>query len=64
MTLSEIYSPISGKVIDANKTLEDTPEIVNKDPYGKGWIAVIEVLDPGEVKGLMSAASYKKQIGE
>ncbi len=61
---SEIYSPISGKVIDANKTLEDTPEIVNKDPYGKGWIAVIEVSDSGEVKSLMSAASYKKQIGE
>ncbi len=61
---SEIYSPISGRVIDANKTLEDIPEIVNKDPYGKGWIAVIEVSDPGEVKGLMSAASYKKQIGE
>jgi len=61
---SEIYSPISGRVIEANKTLEDTPEIVNKDPYGKGWIAVIEISDPGEAKGLISAASYKKQIGE
>jgi glycine cleavage system H protein len=61
---SEIYSPVSGKVIEVNKTLEDSPEIVNKEPYGGGWIAVVEVADTSEVKSLLSAAGYKKQIGE
>jgi len=61
---SEIYAPLSGKVIDANKTLEESPETVNQDPYGKGWIAVIETSDPGEAKSLLSPVAYKKEIGE
>ncbi len=60
---SEIYAPVSGKVVDANKTLEESPEMVNQDPYGRGWIAVIETTDPGEAKSLLSPAAYKKEIG-
>jgi len=61
---SEIYAPVSGKVIEVNDTLQDSPEAVNKDPYGGGWVATVEVSDPNEVKGLLNAAGYKKHIGE
>ncbi len=61
---SEIYAPMSGKIVEVNSSLLDSPEIVNKDPYGKGWIAKIEFTDPGEEKNLLNAPSYKKQIGE
>lgn len=62
--VSEIYSPVSGKVIEANRELETSPEAINKDPYGKGWIAVLEVADPKEFSGLMDAAAYRRHIGE
>ena len=62
--VSEIFAPMSGKVVDVNKALEDAPEIVNKDAYGKGWMVVLEVADPSEAKGLMDGASYRKLIGE
>ena len=61
---SEIYAPVSGKVVEANDALLDSPEIVNKDPYGKGWIAKVEVTESGEAKSLMNAAGYKKHVGE
>ena len=61
---SEVYAPISGKVVDVNKTLEESPDTVNQDPYGKGWIAVIETSDPNEEKAFLTAAAYRKQIGE
>jgi len=61
---SEIYAPVSGKVVEVNDGLLDSPEVVNKDPYGKGWIAKVEMTDPGEAKSLLSASDYKKQIGE
>jgi len=61
---AEIYAPISGKVIEVNKVLEESPEIVNKNPYGNGWIAVIEILDEREIKKLISADDYKNQISE
>ncbi len=62
--VSEIFAPLSGKVVDVNKALEDTPEVVNQDPYGKGWMVVLEVADPNEVKSLMDVAAYRKHIGE
>jgi len=46
-----------------NKALEDAPEVVNKDPYGKGWMVILEVADPNEAKNLMDAAAYRKLIG-
>jgi len=61
--VSEIFSPLSGNVVEVNHTLEDAPEIVNADPYGKGWIVVLEISDPSEGKGLMDAAAYRKHIG-
>ena len=61
---SEIYAPVSGKVVEVNDTLQDSPEAVNKDPYGRGWVATVEVSDLDEVKGLLNAAGYKKHIGE
>ncbi|TLZ53150.1 MAG: glycine cleavage system protein GcvH [Methanobacteriota archaeon] len=60
---SEIYAPVSGKVVEVNKVLEDTPELVNKSPYGDGWMVVLEVSNPGEAKSLMAPADYRKHIG-
>ena len=58
-TTSSIYSPVSGKVTKINADLKDHPELINADPYGKGWIAVIELSNPKEVDGLMTAAQYE-----
>jgi glycine cleavage system H protein len=57
-TTSTIYSPVSGTVANINADLKDHPEVVNSDPYGKGWIAVIEVTTPAEVDQLMTADQY------
>jgi glycine cleavage system H protein len=62
--VSEIFAPASGKVVDVNKTLVDQPELVNKDPYGAGWMVVLEASDPKEVNSLMDAAAYRRHIGE
>jgi len=62
--VSEIFSPISGKVVDVNKALTDKPELVNKDPYGEGWMVVVEAADAAQVNGLMDAAGYRKHIGD
>jgi len=62
--VSEIFAPLGGKVVEMNRALEDAPEVVNKDPYGQGWMVALEVADPNEAKGLMDAASYRKHIGE
>ncbi len=62
--VSEIFSPLAGKVVDVNKALEGSPEVVNKDPYGVGWMVVLEVADPAQAGGLMDAAAYRKHIGE
>ncbi|MBH0198194.1 MAG: glycine cleavage system protein GcvH [Nitrospira sp.] len=58
-TTSTIYSPVSGTVANINADLKDHPEVVNSDPYGKGWIAVIEVVTPTEIDQLMTAAQYE-----
>jgi len=58
-TTSNIYSPVSGTVANINADLKDHPEVVNSDPYGKGWIAVIELMTPTEVDQLMTAAQYE-----
>lgn len=57
-TTSTIYTPISGTVTKVNTDLKDHPEVVNSDPYGKGWMAVIELSNPGEVEKLMTATQY------
>jgi glycine cleavage system H protein len=58
-TTSTIYTPVSGTVSQINTELKDRPEVVNSDPYGKGWIAIIDLADPAEVDQLMTAAQYE-----
>lgn len=61
---SDIYSPVGGEVIAINERLEDTPELVNEDPYGEGWMFQIKVSDASEVEELLSAEAYQSQIDE
>ena len=56
--VSDVYSPVSGTVIEANDKLADTPEVVNSDPYGDGWMAKVSLADPAEIEQLMPAAQY------
>jgi len=58
-TTSSIYTPVSGTIVKINADLKDHPEAVNADPYGKGWMAVIELADPAQVDALMTAAQYE-----
>lgn len=59
-TVSDIAAPISGEIIEINDNLEHSPEWVNQDPYGKGWIAVIEPSDPAELQNLIDATAYSE----
>ena len=61
--VSELYSPLSGKVVKINDVLSKAPETVNKDPYAGGWIVEIEPSDPKQLEGLLDAASYEKALG-
>ena len=63
-SVSEIYAPVSGVVVEVNETLNDTPEQVNQDPYGTGWIFTLELADATEVDALMDAAAYRKLVEE
>lgn len=63
-TVSEVFAPVSGVVKESNGKLVDSPELLNKDPYGQGWVAVLEMSDPSEAGALMSADDYKKLLGE
>jgi glycine cleavage system H protein len=62
--VSDIYAPVSGTVVSVNDALTDTPETINGDPYGDGWIAVIEMSNPGELDSLLDAAGYEKFTAE
>jgi glycine cleavage system H protein len=62
--VSDIFAPISGEVLEVNDDLQHSPELVNQDPYEKGWIAEIEVTDADELEKLLSAEEYQKLIGE
>ncbi len=61
---SAVISPVSGKVIEFNEELTDSPEIINEDPYGKGWIVVVELEDESELDKLLDAGSYEKYVEE
>jgi glycine cleavage system H protein len=61
-SVSDIYSPITGSITERNPRLEDSPEIVNQDPYGEGWMVLISPTNPGELDGLLSAADYQAFI--
>lgn len=62
--VSDLYSPVSGKVTEVNESLEEQPELVNDDPYGQGWMIQVELSNPGEVDGLMSAGEYAAFLAE
>lgn len=61
---SAVIAPVSGTIIEANEKLADSPEIINEEPYGKGWIAVIEMSNESELEDLMDAGDYEKYIEE
>jgi glycine cleavage system H protein len=61
---SSIISPVSGRVIEVNEELSESPEIINEEPYGKGWIAVLEIEDKSEIDDLMDASEYEKYVEE
>ena len=63
-TVSDLYAPVSGKVVAVNKDLEANPELVNQDSYGKGWMIEIELSDASQTDGLLSAADYEAFIKE
>ena len=62
-TVSDLFMPVNGRVIEVNSSLEDNPEVVNDDPYGDGWIIKIEVSNPSDIDALMSSEEYKNLIG-
>jgi len=60
---SDIYAPVKGRVVEVNKTLEADAGLINREPYGQGWIFVLKVENPDDLKNLKDAAAYKTQIG-
>lgn len=63
-SVSDLYAPVSGEVVAVNDALEDTPETVNSDPYGEGWIIKVKMSDASEVDALMSAGDYETFVSE
>lgn len=61
-TVSDMFMPVSGEILEVNSALETSPELVNKDPYGEGWMIKIRMTDPAESAGLMSAEEYKSLV--
>ena len=59
-SVSDVYAPLSGSILDRNDRLADEPEILNQDPYGDGWMVVIEVSDPSEVAALLEPGAYRE----
>jgi glycine cleavage system H protein len=61
--VSDVIAPLSGEIIEANEALAETPEKVNDEPYGEGWLVKIRLADPSEAESLMDAAAYRQHIG-
>ncbi len=61
-SVSSVYCPVAGKVIEVNSAFNDQPQLVNEDPYGKGWMIKLEISNPAELDNLLSAADYKKLV--
>ena len=62
--VSELYAPVAGTIVEANKALEQDPALVNRDPYGKGWMVKVKLKDSKELDGLLGADAYAKHVGE
>lgn len=63
-SVSDVYAPVSGEVIAVNQALEETPELINRDAFGEGWIAKLKLENPNEMTSLLSAADYDRLIQE
>jgi len=63
-SVSDIYAPVAGTVVEVNAGLADAPQRLNEDPYGEGWICIIEPSDPASVEGLLDSARYEKLIAD
>jgi glycine cleavage system H protein len=63
-SVSDVYAPVSGTILERNAQLADTPELVNGSPYGDGWLVLVRMSDPGELGGLMDAAAYDRFVRE
>jgi glycine cleavage system H protein len=61
-TVSDMFMPVSGEILEVNPALEESPDVVNKDPYGKGWMVKIKITNPSEVNDLLSPEKYKTLI--
>jgi glycine cleavage system H protein len=60
--VSDVYAPLSGEIVEVNEAASDTPEVLNEDPYGDGWLAKVKLSDPSEVDDLMDAATYTDSL--
>jgi len=63
-SVSEIYAPVAGEIVESNEALEDFPESINQDPYGEGWIFTLSMEDTSQVEGLLDAVTYSGLIGD
>lgn len=62
-TVSDLFMPLSGDILEINSKLDSNPELVNQDPYGEGWMVRMSIKNPAELEGLLSDADYKTQVG-
>lgn len=63
-TVSDVFMPMSGEILEKNESLDESPETINKDPYGKGWMIKVQISEPSEFDELLSAAEYQELIAE
>lgn len=63
-TVADVYAPASGKVLEINSSINEHPEVINKDPYGEGWLIKIEIANPDELNDLLDVQAYKNLIGQ
>lgn len=63
-TVADMFAPISGKIIEVNNAINDNPDVVNKDPYGDGWMVKMELSNPNEIDALMNVDAYKASVGQ
>lgn len=61
-SVSDVFSPVSGTIVEKNPLVDDSPELINQQPYGDGWLVIVEPNDPADVSGLMDAAAYKALV--
>ncbi len=63
-TVSDLFAPVSGEVVEVNEALKDSPEVVNKEPYAAGWMVKVKISNAAEVNSLLEAAKYQEMVGQ